>query len=244
MTKTTGIIAIVLISVLLLGAGIFAQTIKSGKLDLSERVFDFGLVPQESRLIHNFLLKNIGEDVLNILEVKPNCGCTAAPVQKRKLEVGDSTIMEVTFKSGKRTGNQEKHVDLTTDMQPRGLFKVKIKAWVETPTQKTPDITAEPRSIEYTPPDMKNEGSAKIQIQNNSEMDYQLSIVGFSEELGQPKLKSDKLKAGQKTELVYEFKALESLKILYGSVTLNAKSAETDFNYSIPITRLRPEKTN
>lgn len=42
-----------------------------GKMELLETDFDFGYVPQDSKVSHIFWLKNIGEDSLEIINVKP-----------------------------------------------------------------------------------------------------------------------------------------------------------------------------
>ena len=42
-----------------------------GKLELPETDFDFGYTPQNSKVSHIFWLSNIGEDSLEIINVKP-----------------------------------------------------------------------------------------------------------------------------------------------------------------------------
>ncbi len=42
-----------------------------GKMELSETDFDFGYAPQNSKVSHIFWLKNIGEDSLEIINIKP-----------------------------------------------------------------------------------------------------------------------------------------------------------------------------
>jgi hypothetical protein len=42
-----------------------------GKMELLETDFDFGYAPQNSKVSHIFWLKNIGEDSLEIINVKP-----------------------------------------------------------------------------------------------------------------------------------------------------------------------------
>jgi hypothetical protein len=220
----------------------FSQAKSGGKLDMSERIFDFGLVPQESRVVHNFMLKNVGDAEVNITEIKSNCGCTTAPVDENKIAPGDSTVMEVTFKSGRRTGKQEKFVNVTTDMEPRGLFRIVIQAWVETPTQRTPPLTSEPRTIEYAPRDMKHRGKSEVTLKNNSDETLELEIAGYYEPLGHPELKGNSLKPGETAKLVYDFNVVDNNKLEYGAVTVNAKGEEIDLNYTVPITKVRVKK--
>jgi len=42
-----------------------------GKMELSETDFDFGYTPQNNKISHIFWLKNIGEDSLEIINIKP-----------------------------------------------------------------------------------------------------------------------------------------------------------------------------
>jgi hypothetical protein len=41
------------------------------KMFLPEEKFDFGFVPQDSKISHVFWIKSVGEDTLKILNVKP-----------------------------------------------------------------------------------------------------------------------------------------------------------------------------
>ena len=68
------VLALLLFSAILIAD----DDVKSGKLDMSERIFDFGMVPREAKVTHTFVLKNIGNDTLHITNIKPGCSCTAA----------------------------------------------------------------------------------------------------------------------------------------------------------------------
>jgi hypothetical protein len=61
-------------------------------------ILDFGLVRQkDSPLKSEVTLYNKGTDTLIIERIKPNCGCTTAPLSKKVLPPGDSAILKVTF---------------------------------------------------------------------------------------------------------------------------------------------------
>lgn len=218
-----------------------ADNTKTGKLDLSERIFDFGMVPREAAMTHDFLLKNVGNDTLRITKIKPTCGCTTAPVRKKVLAVGDSTVMEVTFKSGRISGSTIKAINVTTDMKPRGLFPVKIQAYVESPTMKPPKFYAEPRQIEYQPEKISASGSGKTVLKNEYDYDVEATIVDYSDEIGAVKLSSNKISAGSNAELIFSFAELSSQKELNGSVTLEINGGENgSYRYTVPVVRKRP----
>ena len=61
-------------------------------------ILDFGLVRQkDSPLKSEVTIFNKGTDTLIIERVKPNCGCTTAPLSKKVLAPGDSAILKVTL---------------------------------------------------------------------------------------------------------------------------------------------------
>jgi hypothetical protein len=214
---------------------------KSGRLDLQERVFDFGMVPREAKVVHDFVLKNVGNDTLKILDIKAGCACTTAPVGKKVLAVNDSTIMPVTFSTGRASGNTEKGVKITTNMEPRGLFPLAIRAYVESPTMKTPALTAEPRTMEYTPPDPEEKGTEKVELANNGDMELTLKIVDYTVKLGEPKLKDSKIKPGKKGTLEFEFAPMRNMRPVNGSVTLAVLDGDDlVMRYTIPVIRDRP----
>jgi len=41
------------------------------RMEIPETVFDFGYVPQHSKISHDFWLRSIGDDTLKILKVVP-----------------------------------------------------------------------------------------------------------------------------------------------------------------------------
>ncbi|MCK5126754.1 MAG: hypothetical protein KAR42_10905 [candidate division Zixibacteria bacterium] len=59
--------AVILVLALLLASQVFAVP----KMLISEDSFDFGFVPQNSKVTHVFWIKSVGDDTLKILKVKP-----------------------------------------------------------------------------------------------------------------------------------------------------------------------------
>jgi hypothetical protein len=43
----------------------------TGKISVPETHYDYGNVPQNSMLSHDYIIKNIGEDTLKIIQVRP-----------------------------------------------------------------------------------------------------------------------------------------------------------------------------
>jgi hypothetical protein len=67
MQRTWLLTALLAILVLVL----VTQAMAVPKMFLPEEKFDFGFVPQDSKVSHTFWIKSVGEDTLKILNVKP-----------------------------------------------------------------------------------------------------------------------------------------------------------------------------
>ena len=61
-------IALSLLIVVLVAAG---SLMAAPRLDIEEDSFDFGFVPQNSKITHSFWLKSTGDDTLRIIRVVP-----------------------------------------------------------------------------------------------------------------------------------------------------------------------------
>lgn len=58
--------AFLLLAFFLLSSFVMAQP----KMYLAEEEFDFGYVPQSSRIAHVFWIKSVGDDTLKIIDIK------------------------------------------------------------------------------------------------------------------------------------------------------------------------------
>lgn len=76
---------------------------------------NFGDIKQGDVVSHTFKITNNGGDVLQILDVRASCGCTAAQPDKKELKPGESTSIKVTFDSKGRRGAQVKTVRVITN---------------------------------------------------------------------------------------------------------------------------------
>lgn len=63
--------------------------------------YDWGTVkPTDNPLKAHIVLKNSGNQILNITEVRPGCGCTTAPITKNEIKPGDTASLSVTLNFG------------------------------------------------------------------------------------------------------------------------------------------------
>lgn len=239
--KYTKILLALSIMLLCLTVNLIAGNTGTGKLDMSLRSFDFGMVPRDAHVVHDFVLKNIGTDTIRITKIKPGCSCTNAPIDKKIIAVGEEATMSVTFKTGKRSGNSNKGVKITTDMKPRGLYPLEINAYIETPTMKPPKFYAEPRFIEFVPVPGDFTGSSKTKLINENDFKVLLKIIDYTDNLGAVKLSKDNLSSGKSCELEFEFNDKPSMLYLYGSITLEVSPDEGEaFRYTVPVIKKNP----
>jgi len=58
--------------------------------------YDFGKLAGASAVTHSFLISNVGDAPLSILDVRTSCPCTATALSKSELAPGESVQLEVT----------------------------------------------------------------------------------------------------------------------------------------------------
>jgi hypothetical protein len=105
----------ILLSSLVLGIN-FAYA--GPKMQFSDTAHDFGEVDQKTSNKHVFKFKNGGDEDLEIINVKPSCGCTAALLSSKIIKPGESGEIEVNFNASKFKGKVKKTVSVETNEEP------------------------------------------------------------------------------------------------------------------------------
>lgn len=78
-------------------------------------------------------LKNVGNETLKISEVKPGCGCTAAPLDKYDIAPGDFATLDVSLNISTYTGETVKSIRISSNDPQNGDTYLFIKADVYRP---------------------------------------------------------------------------------------------------------------
>ena len=60
-------------------------------------------------------IKNEGNELLKITEVKPGCGCTTAPLDKNELNPGEVATLSIVFNISSYSGNVAKSISITSN---------------------------------------------------------------------------------------------------------------------------------
>lgn len=110
-------------------AKIQGEAANAGKM-VDPFTLDFGKVKQGEILKHNFTLKNDSSKTLNIKDVNTSCGCTASKIAKKILQPGESTVIDVSFKSKGYKGQVTQFIYVNTDNPEKPTIRFTIKAEV------------------------------------------------------------------------------------------------------------------
>jgi hypothetical protein len=165
------------------------------KLTIPDSIFDFGYVPQNSEISHVFWLHSTGSETLKILNVKPGCGCTKAPLDKEALVVGDSTRLEVIYSTRKYSGRQSKRPTITTNEGELPKY-VQFTANVIVNPDSTYPIRIKPYKFDVSQFGEKTVNSREFIIENVSDSDIDIALVDMP--LGMFTIKLPRrVKAGQ-----------------------------------------------
>lgn len=133
--------------------------------------WDWGQVTiKDSPLKTTLIIKNTGDDTLNITEVKPACGCTNAPISKTKLNPGDTTLLSISLNVSAGSADVLKTVRITSNDPANPNKILYLKAKIHYPIQITP-------TNYFTFNEMKvgTEAVSTLKVKNNTQTVIKLS---------------------------------------------------------------------
>ncbi len=88
---------------------------KAPKITIEEPIADLGIVVKGDSASHEFVLRNTGDATLEILEIRPACGCTVVDFDKT-IEPGESGTVQATLNTaGLRSGDGSKGISVFTN---------------------------------------------------------------------------------------------------------------------------------
>lgn len=106
--------------------------------------YDFGEVPRGDHVKYDFVVSNVGGDLLKISDVTASCGCTAAKPQKDDLAPGESTNINVDFNSTGRSGRQTKYITVKTNDPDNPEIRFKLTGVVVDPGSEKGNLAQGP----------------------------------------------------------------------------------------------------
>ncbi len=216
MKKIVAVMLVVLMAVLLM-----ACEPKGPKISAVENTFNFGQIDQYESVTHVFVIKNDGDQNLEIKKVKTTCGCTAAKQKSNIVEPGKQTEIEVTFNAGPRSGEQKKKITVETNDPVTPRLELYIEGTVVV------RLEANPRLIRILDVESGQEASGKVTLTNKSQEPVTISEFKYTDENvvkvelladGQPVALPFKLAAGQSVEMSATVKMPADKKFLRTSI--------------------------
>lgn len=168
------------------------------KMTITGDEFDFGYVPYDVRISHDFWLHSTGDDTLVIKKIIPGCGCTKAPLDKDVIAPGDSARLEIIFNTDKykgkvmktpriisNTGAKEEMVTILTNVikEPEVGYPLDLKPFILNVAESNPDASAK----------------MKIVFANKSDKDFSLSLISYPQDYFDVQLPKS-VKAGKTVE--------------------------------------------
>ena len=170
-------ILVVLLLVITIGT-VISQEKQGPRITIEEPNFDFGFAPEGTFMAHEYVIKNTGDEPLEIKRVRTTCGCTSAPIKKMHLEPGEETTITIIFNSTRYFHKTSKAAIISTNDPTRPSEKITFIANMD--TVKPRAITPKPRKIDLgNVNDFHRVDSVKIQ--NLSENDVTIQIVDYYE---------------------------------------------------------------
>lgn len=100
-------------------------------IDAGDGVHDFGTVWVGPILKHIFKITNRGDGPLEILRVKPSCGCTIAGKYPKKLAPGETGEFPFSVSSTKLRGKFEKAITITSNDPSNPSLRLRLRGEVK-----------------------------------------------------------------------------------------------------------------
>jgi hypothetical protein len=203
------------------------------RIEIPEDMWDFGSIPLNSVVAHDFPIKNVGADTLVITEVKPICGCTTAPLESDRIAPGEETNLHVQLNTKKLNGLVRKFINITCSDPVSPYLRVGLRAVINDPKQV---IVPSPNLADFGNILKGETKSVSVVLSNTGESDESLEVLAMPDEnIIASKLGKSILKAGETTELTFNLSHQIGAGPVVSSLTIES-AGKPETRISIPIT--------
>lgn len=113
-------------------------------IEFETPVYQFGTVQQGEEIRYDFKFFNKGNQVLEISEVRPGCGCTTAGEWTKVVKPGESGTIPIKLSTDRFKGPLSKSVTVSSNdpKRPTSFLQIKGKVWM--PVMVDPQVAAFP----------------------------------------------------------------------------------------------------
>lgn len=197
-----------------------AETQRAGaRIEFVSDVFDFGRIKSGEVVKHDFVFTNTGAASLEILDVKPGCGCTTAGTWDKKVEPGKTGVIPLQFNSGAFSGSVSKIATVTCNAANQSSVVLHLTGTIWKPIDVNPEMAVFSSAIET----QTNETKALRIVSNLDEpitlSDLQCTNLSFRAEL-------KTVRPGKEFELLITAVAPFAAPSVFTSITLKSSSPQ------------------
>jgi len=118
------------------------------KIEFASKIFDFGRIKSGEVVKHDFVFTNSGTATLEISDVKPGCGCTAAGAWDKKVEPGKTGSIPLQFNSGAFSGSVTKMATVTCNAAGESNVVLELTGTIWKPIDVSPEMAVFSSAIE------------------------------------------------------------------------------------------------
>jgi len=177
------------------GASVSSPETHGSRIAFDQTLFDFGKVEAGELIKHTFFFTNTGNQILEVREVRPSCGCTTAGEWDKQVEPGKYGKIPIQYNSAGNGGAVHKSVTVvcTDPSNSNAVLQITGTVW------KPIDVSPPMASFNFGPDVQSNEVRV-LHIINNLPEPLALSEVkSGNPAVFQPELKT--IKEGKEYEL-------------------------------------------
>ena len=154
-------------------------------IEFDNTIFDFGKVKSGEVVKHGFIFTNTGTATLEILDVKPGCGCTTAGTWDKTVEPGKTGVIPLQFNSTGFGGSVSKTATVTCNDPVKHGLLLQLSGTVWKPIDVMPQLAMFNVSSEM----LSNE-TRVVRITNNEQTPLLLSDLDTGNAAFQAELKT------------------------------------------------------
>ena len=189
------------------------------RIQFATPVYDFGRVKEGEVLKYDFIFTNAGQAWLELTDVHPGCGCTAAGSWSRKVEPGKTGNIPIQFNTTGYSGPVAKGITVTCNDKSQPTVALQIKGTVWKPVDAIPQY-----AIFNVTADSWSSATSVVRIVNNEELPLTLFAPESNNKIFAAELRTNS--AGKEFELIIKVASSFDTVNAQGLVTLKTSSAK------------------
>jgi len=190
------------------------------RIQFAEQTHDFGKIDVGAVAKHEFVFTNVGSAALEILSVRPGCGCTTAGAWDRVVEPGKTGRIPLAFNSTGFSGAVAKSAMVACNDATRSNVVLQIKGTIWRPI----DISPQSAYFNLSSEAPTNE-TRVVRIVNNLDTPLTLSDPACTNDVFRAELKT--VKPGKEFELAVTVQPPFAGTFVHASITLKTSATNT-----------------